>query len=91
MAMQLAEVLGLEVGRVAANDEGVPVLEVGVGLLLVLLRIGRDHDRLPADLRQVARPQPRPLRAHEIARHEVAAHQSDTPAHRSDCLWCSRR
>ncbi len=48
-------------------------LEIRVWTLLVLGRIARDDDRLPAELREIARPQPRPLRAHEIARREVSA------------------
>jgi hypothetical protein len=55
--------------------------EIGIGPLLVMARIAGDHDRLPAELRKVARPQARTLAADQVAGREMTAHQGEPTAH----------
>ena len=64
----------LEAGRDQAQ-------EIRIGPLLVVARIAGDHDRLPAELRQVARPQPRAMAADQVAGREVAAREDEAAGH----------
>ena len=64
--------------------------EIGIGPLLVMRGIAGDHDRLPAELGQVARPQARAMATDEIAGREMAADEGDPPAH-APALPATRR
>ena len=55
--------------------------EIGIGPLLVVARIAGDHDRLPAELREVARPQARTLAADQVAGRKMTADEDEPSAH----------
>ena len=54
-------------------------LEIGIRPFFVEGGIAGDDDRLPAEFRQIARPQPRPMGADQVAGCEMAADEGNAP------------